>query len=76
MGRASLALCLVLLIAADVWSVAEVWRLIFNHGHRGGAAFWGAFALVVLIYAGLLWLTIRVARRLRAGSSGRLAGPS
>lgn len=71
MRRSSLVLAFVLLLAADLWGVGEVWSLIFDHSHRGGAAFWGAFVVVVLLNAGLIWLTIRVAQRLRAPARAR-----
>jgi hypothetical protein len=76
MGRTGLALSLLLLIAADLWGVGEVWRLVFDHSHRDGVAFWGGFVVVVLFNVGLVWLTVRVAKRLRARPGDRLAGPS
>lgn len=48
MGRTGLALSLLLLIVADLWGVGEVWRLAFDHSHRGGVAFWCVFVVVVV----------------------------
>lgn len=58
-----LILSFVLLLAADLWGVAEVWRLIFDRSHRGGVEFWEVFTTVVLFEVGLIWLTFWVGRR-------------
>jgi hypothetical protein len=50
------------LIAADVWSVLTLVNAITG-GKGHGAVFWTAVALIAIITAGLLWVTVRVARR-------------
>ncbi len=66
----------VLLIAVDLWGVSEVWRLIFDHSHHAGGAFWVAFAFVVLLYVGLIWFIVRVGRRLRAPADADASAPN
>jgi hypothetical protein len=73
----------VLLLAVDARDMIELWGLILAPelhvllGPRfGGALFWGAFAVVVLFDAGLIWLTIHVGKRIRAGFASRLVNAS
>jgi hypothetical protein len=68
MGRTGLIAIFVLLVAADIFGVTEVVRLLFTNRHQD-FAFWGVFVLVALFNAGLIWLTVRVWRRLQMSSS-------
>ena len=54
---------LVLLVAADGWSLYALGRAIFGgKGHT--AVFWTAVGLIAAVTAALIWGTVRVARRL------------
>jgi hypothetical protein len=56
-----------LLIVADAHAAFELWQLAFgHHAFDRIAAFWEGCGLVVVIDVTLLWLTIRVGRRLRS----------
>jgi len=68
MGRRSLIATLVILIVADIWGVTEAARLLFSHSHKGAAAFWAIFMVVVLFNAGLIWITMRVWVRIQSSS--------
>ena len=64
MSRPPLVLALALLFAADVWGVAEVERIVIEHGHHKDMDFWVIVAFIVLAVAALIWVTIRIALRL------------
>jgi hypothetical protein len=73
----------VLLLVVDARNAIELWELIFSPerhvllGPRfGGAIFWGAFAVVVLFDACLMWLTITVGKRVRASFDSGIASTS
>jgi hypothetical protein len=63
-GKRLLSVLFVALVADDVWSVVQLLRKLFAH-HNGGAGFWTAFVLVATFQAGLIWLTVRIGKRLR-----------
>jgi hypothetical protein len=69
MKRWFLAAALVVLVAIDVWGVAQLALALLVDSRKGSATFWGAFGTAVVIKAGLLWLTWRVWVRL--GEPGR-----
>lgn len=77
MRRTWLIVAFVLLLALDVRGVVELWDRFYVHPRYavieqlsgGRVIYWGTWALVVLFDVGVLWLTLRVAKRLRI--SGR-----
>jgi hypothetical protein len=57
------AVTLVALVCIDIWIAATVARAVGSGDHEGGV-FWGAVGLLILLLAGLAYLTIRVAAEL------------
>ena len=70
-SRATLTVVFVLLVAVDLWGVAEIVRFLAAYGHSGDFAVWFLTAVVAMFYAGLIWITVRVGKRLGL----RRAGP-
>jgi hypothetical protein len=74
MRRSWLIAAFVLLLALDVRAVLELWMRFLVHRHSeavnqltaGHAVYWTVWALVIFFDLGVLWLTIRVGRRLRS----------
>lgn len=67
MRRTWLTVLFVVLVVYDIWSIGQLIRTLFDHGHRGGASFWVAFLLIAAFHAGIIWLTVRIGKRLRSG---------
>jgi hypothetical protein len=53
---------MVALVAADLWCVTTLVNAITG-GKGHGSVFWTAIALIAAVTVGLIWWTIRVARR-------------
>jgi hypothetical protein len=76
MRRVALIAALVFLLVLDARSVIEVWERVFVHSRyatvemlsSGAVLYWTVWVLVGLLDLGVLWLTIRVAKRLRRGA--------
>jgi hypothetical protein len=65
-GRLVRALAFVVLICLDIWTAAAIARAV-GSGKGSGGIFWAAVGLLVLVLAGLAYLTIRVAAVLGIG---------
>lgn len=81
MRLAGRTLAFALLVLVDLYGTLEVLTLWFVHrkiyANLGDtAAFWIAFALVIVVYVLLVRYTIRFGRRLRASFASRFARPS
>ena len=75
MRKIGLAVLLLALVGADIWTL---WTLGNAIGNADGYGFtlWAAIMFIAALFIGLLWATVRVAQRWRATFASRFARPS
>lgn len=64
MRSIALVVCLIVLLFADLWGATTVFNAVFRSGGTGGL-FWVAVVIIAGLLALSVWLTGKVARRLR-----------
>jgi hypothetical protein len=77
MRKPLLIVAFVFLVAMDMRAIIELWERLYLHRRwgaierltMGDTLYWVTWALMILFDLGVLWLTIRVGRRLRSPKS-------